>query len=256
MATHRPGASYDGDHLPVWHEASGHYLDPATGELLPTWDEALDAIGDDDEPLHVARFGAEFDAQGVIAGSPDANRCIGYLTKYLTKHVADCHHADTGPARPRRTAGRRAALRAVLADVRELAALRRPAQEPPAGPAPRAAARAKRTAANTSATPGAASWSPANGPARPSPTTGPTAREWLIATLGLPATDPARYTVGDPSLPATPTTCPTPDGSCTSSPTATLARRAHRSQQERATAARIFGNREGGMTSAQPGTGC
>ena len=72
------------------------YLDPATGEVLPTWDEALDAIGDQDEPLHVARFGDRFDAQGVIAGSKDANRCIGYLTKYLTKHVAECHHAETG----------------------------------------------------------------------------------------------------------------------------------------------------------------
>jgi hypothetical protein len=32
----------------------------------------------------VARFGAQFDAQGVLAGSPQAARCIGYLTKYLT----------------------------------------------------------------------------------------------------------------------------------------------------------------------------
>ena len=85
---------YD-DELPVWHEASGNYLDPATGEVLPTWAQALDAIGDQAEPQHVARFGQRFDAQGVIAGSRDANRCIGYLTKYLTKHVADCHQAQT-----------------------------------------------------------------------------------------------------------------------------------------------------------------
>ena len=52
---------------------------------------ALDAIGGQDEPLHVARFGARFDAQGVLAGSKDANRCIGYLTKYLIKHLGDCH---------------------------------------------------------------------------------------------------------------------------------------------------------------------
>ena len=44
-----------------------YYLDPATGEVLPTWDEALDAIGDLDEPLHVARFGDRFDAQGVLS---------------------------------------------------------------------------------------------------------------------------------------------------------------------------------------------
>jgi hypothetical protein len=86
---------FDGDQLPIWHEPTGRYLDPATGELLPTWDEALDAIGPADEPRHVARFGDRFDAQGVIAGSKDAARCIGYLTKYLTKHVADCHHPDT-----------------------------------------------------------------------------------------------------------------------------------------------------------------
>ena len=48
-----------------------------------------------DEPRHVARFGARFDAQGVLAGSRDASRCIGYLTKYLTKHLGDCHQAAT-----------------------------------------------------------------------------------------------------------------------------------------------------------------
>jgi hypothetical protein len=47
----------------------------------------------------VARFGVRFDAQGVLAGSKDAARCIGYLTKYLTKQVADCHQADTDPQR-------------------------------------------------------------------------------------------------------------------------------------------------------------
>ena len=59
---------YDGGQLPVWDEGTGTYLDPATGEILPTWDDALDTIADDDEPLHVARFGERFDAQGVLAG--------------------------------------------------------------------------------------------------------------------------------------------------------------------------------------------
>jgi hypothetical protein len=40
-----------------------------------------------------------FDAQGVLAGSQDAGRCIGYLTKYLTKQVGDCHQADTDAQR-------------------------------------------------------------------------------------------------------------------------------------------------------------
>jgi len=86
---------FDGERLPVWHAPSGNYLDPATGEVLPTWDQALDAIGPHDDPLHVARFGPKFDAQGVLAGSKDSGRCIRYLIKYLTKHVADCHQADT-----------------------------------------------------------------------------------------------------------------------------------------------------------------
>jgi hypothetical protein len=90
---------FDGDELPVWDEDLSTYLDPFTGEVLPTWDQALDTIGPNDQPLHVARFGTEFHAEGVLAGSKDAARCIRYLTKYLTKHVADCHQADTDTQR-------------------------------------------------------------------------------------------------------------------------------------------------------------
>jgi hypothetical protein len=86
---------YETEQLPVWHEASGSYIDQATGEILPSWAQALDAIGPKDEPLHVARFGPKFDAQGVLAGTKDANRCVGYLTKYLTKQISGCHAADT-----------------------------------------------------------------------------------------------------------------------------------------------------------------
>jgi hypothetical protein len=84
---------YDGDELPVWDEHTGTYVDPSTGEVLTAWDQALDELGD--QPHHVARFGERFDAQGVLAGSKDAARCIGYLTKYLTKQVGNCHHPDT-----------------------------------------------------------------------------------------------------------------------------------------------------------------
>jgi hypothetical protein len=88
---------YDGDELPVWDEHTGNYLDPATGEVLTAWDQALNELGD--QPHHVARFGVRFDAQGVLAGSKDAARCIGYLTKYLIKQVGDCHHAETDAQR-------------------------------------------------------------------------------------------------------------------------------------------------------------
>ena len=89
---------FDDGEAPVWHEPSGGYLDPATGELLPTWQEALDAIGPDGKPLHVARYGPKFDAQGVLAGSKDAGRCIGYLTKYLTKQLGHCHQEEAPAA--------------------------------------------------------------------------------------------------------------------------------------------------------------
>src|SRR5690606_2429564 len=68
---------FEGDHLPVWADGVG-YLDPTTGEVLPTWDQALDDLdgNEDAEPLHVLRFGEQLDVQGVLAGSPDADQCI------------------------------------------------------------------------------------------------------------------------------------------------------------------------------------
>ena len=87
------------DQLPEWHDGIGAYVDAGTGEILPTWDQALDEIGPDDEPSHVARFGRQFDAQGVLAGTKDANRAIGYLAKYLTKSVDQCHEAATDDQR-------------------------------------------------------------------------------------------------------------------------------------------------------------
>jgi hypothetical protein len=58
----------------------------------------------------VARLGARFDAQGVLVGSKDSGRCIRYLTKYLTKHIAGCHTADT-PAQEQHAARLLDALR-------------------------------------------------------------------------------------------------------------------------------------------------
>ena len=41
------------------------------------------------------RFDHRFDAQGVLAESPQASRYIGYLTNYLTKHIGHCHQTST-----------------------------------------------------------------------------------------------------------------------------------------------------------------
>ncbi|MBV2363478.1 helitron helicase-like domain-containing protein [Streptomonospora nanhaiensis] len=89
--------AYDGANLPVWDEDATTYVDPRTGEVLPTWDEALDALDADPhaQPLHVVRFGPQVEAKGVLAGSPDADRCVRYLAKYLTKDIAECHAVET-----------------------------------------------------------------------------------------------------------------------------------------------------------------
>jgi hypothetical protein len=133
VAVHRHSA-FDGDQLPVWHEPTGGYLDPATGEVLPAWEQAVDAIGPHDPPLHVARFGAKLDAQGVLSGSKDSGRCIRYLTRYLTKQLGGCHTADTDAQRQH--AARLPAMRTLLTPLRELAALRHPAQKPREGMSP------------------------------------------------------------------------------------------------------------------------
>ena len=167
----------------------------------------------------MARFGARFDAQGVLAGSRDASRCIGYLTKYLTKHLGDCHQADhRRPGRPRRPARRRAALRAVLADLRELAPLRHPAQERPARPAPRGlqgqgppprVPRLRR--APRPGLPQVVRQDPGRPPRRPAD---------LADRRCSGFRQPTRAgTPGNRSSLATRTTCPTGNGSCTSSPT-------------------------------------
>jgi len=92
------------EHLPQWSNEIGGYLDPTTGGVLPTWDQALDALDTDDEaePAHVVRFGAQDDLQGLLAGSPGADRAIGYLCKYLPKDIATTY--DDGDASPARAA--------------------------------------------------------------------------------------------------------------------------------------------------------
>jgi hypothetical protein len=87
---------------PVWDGQAGCYRDPDTGQPLPTWQEALDALDADEDarPAHVMRFGTQVDIKGIDGGSPDAARAVRYLTKYLTKAVSETYGAkpDTDPA--------------------------------------------------------------------------------------------------------------------------------------------------------------
>jgi hypothetical protein len=86
---------YTAQHPPVWNGET--WIDPATGTPLQSWADALDAIdsGDDTEPVHVARFGSQVDAQGVMPGTRDAERAIRYVTKYITKQAGNCHAVET-----------------------------------------------------------------------------------------------------------------------------------------------------------------
>ncbi|MFI6174896.1 replication initiator [Nonomuraea sp. NPDC051191] len=95
---------YEAGRLPVWVKGVG-YVDAETGEVLTTWDEALDRLAEDRDavPLHVARFGSQADIRGVLAGTRDADQCIRYLSKYLTKSLgADAVDAVGAKGRARR----------------------------------------------------------------------------------------------------------------------------------------------------------
>ncbi|MGW0250811.1 replication initiator [Nocardia goodfellowii] len=85
---------YGGDHQPVWNHEKATFTDPETGQPLPQFDDVLDVLDtvDDLEPAHVVRFGARMDRKqilGVLPNSKDAGRTIGYVTKYLTKSIAE-----------------------------------------------------------------------------------------------------------------------------------------------------------------------
>jgi hypothetical protein len=89
---------------PVWKEEAKAFCDPATGAALPTWADAMANLDDeldadpDRQPEHVIRFGVQVKPMGVLAGTPEAERLIGYLAKYITKSVADCHTPETAGA--------------------------------------------------------------------------------------------------------------------------------------------------------------
>ncbi len=90
---------YGGERLPMWDTRAKGFTDPDTGALLPSWDQACEQLT---EPAHVVRFGAQVHVKGLLGGTEEAGRHIGYLTKYLAKsvgqaaglgeHATDAHH--------------------------------------------------------------------------------------------------------------------------------------------------------------------
>ena len=86
------------DRLPEWTGPEHGYADPDTGEVLPTWDQALDQVDTDPDakPAHVMRFGKQLDLQGVIP--EHADQAVRYLAKYLTKAIGETHTDGADPA--------------------------------------------------------------------------------------------------------------------------------------------------------------
>jgi len=63
---------------PVWDTRTKAFTDPDTGTPLPSWEQACaDLI----EPAHVVRFGKQVHVKGILGGTEEAGRHIGYLTK-------------------------------------------------------------------------------------------------------------------------------------------------------------------------------
>lgn len=87
----------DPNHQPQWDSERQTFADPDTGMPLPTWDEALQALDHDPDatPAHVVRFGGQVHSKGILGGSDEAGRHIGYLTKYLTKSITEILEPDT-----------------------------------------------------------------------------------------------------------------------------------------------------------------
>ena len=75
---------YAGDRLPIWDGTAKGFVDPDTRTVLPTFDQASEDLT---EPAHVVRFGAQVHVKGILGGTEEAGRHVGYLTKYLTKSI-------------------------------------------------------------------------------------------------------------------------------------------------------------------------
>jgi hypothetical protein len=76
---------YQADRLPTWDIRTKAFTDPDTGQPLPTFDQACAELT---EPAHVVRFGPQLHVKGILGGTQEAGRHIGYVTKYLTKSIS------------------------------------------------------------------------------------------------------------------------------------------------------------------------
>jgi hypothetical protein len=81
-----------GGELPVWDAAAEGFVDPQRRRPLTSWEEAMEELV---EPAHTVTFGRQVHSKGILGGSEEAGRHIGYLTKYLTKSVGEVIEAGS-----------------------------------------------------------------------------------------------------------------------------------------------------------------
>jgi transposase-like protein len=68
---------HDDGHLPAWREDSGRYFDQEIGAFLPTWEDALDAIGRAVDYVTVYRWVQRFTPEFIEAARLCRQCCIG-----------------------------------------------------------------------------------------------------------------------------------------------------------------------------------
>jgi hypothetical protein len=61
----------------VWDTRVKGFTNPDTATPMPTWNEACAELA---EPAHVVHFGAQVHVKGILGGTEEAGRHVGYLT--------------------------------------------------------------------------------------------------------------------------------------------------------------------------------
>jgi hypothetical protein len=74
---------------PEWDGDSESYVDPRSREPLPGWESTVDGLL---VPAYTVRLG-RIDPRGIDNGAPHAERSIRYVTKYVTKDIAESARA-------------------------------------------------------------------------------------------------------------------------------------------------------------------
>jgi hypothetical protein len=84
------------DRLPVWDMQTATFVDPETRQPLTPWEDAVEQV---EHPAHVVTFGQQVHSKGILGGTDEAGRHIGYLTKYLTKSTGEVVEASSARQR-------------------------------------------------------------------------------------------------------------------------------------------------------------